>query len=163
VRGDGLVTAGQSGNAWRRSIYGQQLRKEIPSLLELFDLPQMNPNCLERGESIVAPQALHLMNDSVLRVLATRFAQRVRREAGSDHERQVQRAYMIALARSASATEQQLGVELLRKISAAGTEHRIGETAAVAGSGNETPSPDEAALSTFCHVLMNSAEFIYID
>jgi hypothetical protein len=29
VRGDGLVTAGQSGNAWRRSIYGQQLRKEI--------------------------------------------------------------------------------------------------------------------------------------
>ncbi|MEO8426085.1 MAG: PSD1 and planctomycete cytochrome C domain-containing protein [Verrucomicrobiota bacterium] len=163
VRGDGLVTAGQSGNAWRRSIYGQQLRKEVPTLLELFDLPQMNPNCIERGDSIVAPQALHLMNDSVLRALATRFAQRVRREAGLVRERQVQRAYVIAFARSPSESETQLGVEVLRKISAAGADHRTGETIASAKTGNETPSEDGTALSTFCHALMNSAEFLYID
>jgi hypothetical protein len=163
VRGDGLVSAGQSGTAWRRSIYGQQLRKEIPSLLELFDLPSMNPNCLERAESIVAPQALHLMNDGGVRALATRFAQRVRRDAGPDQERQVQRAYLIAFARPASETERQLGVELLKKISAVDTDRRAREPDASAKVGNETPSGDDAALSTFCHALMNSAEFIYID
>jgi len=162
VRGDGLVTPGQNGNAWRRSIYGQQLRKEVPTLMELFDLPQMNPNCLERSESIVAPQALHLMNDGVVRALAARFAQRVRREAGPDPERQVQRAYAIAFARSPLETEQQLGVELLEKISNVG-DRRTGATVASAPAGNETSSEDGVALSTFCHLLLNSAAFLYID
>src|SRR6185503_2994153 len=117
-------------------------------------LPQMNPNCLERGESIVAPQALHLMNDSVLRALATRFAQRVRREAGSDPERQVERAYVIAFARLASETERQLGVELLKKISSVEADRRVRESVAAAKAGNETSSDEGAALSTFCHALM---------
>ena len=52
ARGDGLVLSGK-----RRSIYIQQLRKSPASLLESFDLPAMNPNCLQRSDSLVAPQA----------------------------------------------------------------------------------------------------------
>ncbi|MBI5759110.1 MAG: PSD1 domain-containing protein, partial [Planctomycetales bacterium] len=62
VRGDGLVLSSK-----RRSIYVQQLRKQLPTLLESFDLPAMNPNCLERMDSLVAPQALHLLNDTTVR------------------------------------------------------------------------------------------------
>ncbi len=46
---DGIVQSGQ-----RRSVYVQQLRKHPPTLLECFDLPAMNPNCLSRSDSLVA-------------------------------------------------------------------------------------------------------------
>ena len=77
VRDDGLVLSGN-----RRSIYVQQLRRQAVSLLEIFDLPSMNPNCLQRPESLVAPQALHLMNDAVIRGLASQFADRAILSAG---------------------------------------------------------------------------------
>src|SRR5262249_47972426 len=62
VRPDGLVTPTGSSRGWRRLIYVQHARKNIPTHLENFDYPQMNPNCIERRDSVVALQALHLMN-----------------------------------------------------------------------------------------------------
>ena len=50
----------------------QQARKQLPTHLESFDFPQMNPNCLERRDSTVAPQALHLMNNGMVQQLAER-------------------------------------------------------------------------------------------
>ncbi len=50
---DGVVQSGK-----RRSVYVQQLRKDPPTILENFDLPAMNPNCLSRSDSLVALQAL---------------------------------------------------------------------------------------------------------
>ncbi|HVC97157.1 MAG TPA: DUF1553 domain-containing protein, partial [Pirellulales bacterium] len=94
---DGLVTVGkQDTGGWRRSAYVAQYRKQIPTLLEAFDLPLMNPNCVERPTSIVAPQALHLLNDGTIRELSERFAERVRAEAGDDRRRQVERVYLVA-------------------------------------------------------------------
>jgi hypothetical protein len=169
IRSDGLVTPGRSGDQWRRSIYGQQLRKEIPTILELFDLPPMNPHCLERGESVVPTQALHLMNDSVVRTLASRFAERVRRKAGSALDRQVECAYWIAFARPPTQSEKALGLELLRSISAEENREaakRAGGDAgsdSKAGPGKENELATRGALSAFCHALLNSAEFLYID
>ena len=51
VRKDGLVTSKLNDGAWRRSVYVRQRRKEMPTLLETFDLPQMNPNCVARTSS----------------------------------------------------------------------------------------------------------------
>ena len=48
----------------------QQPRKQLPTHLENFDFPQMNPNCLERRDSTVAPQALHLLNNGMVEQLA---------------------------------------------------------------------------------------------
>ena len=59
----------------------------------------MNPNCIERRDSTVAPQALHLMNNGMVEQLAEHFAERVRREAGTDPAQQVERVYLIALSR----------------------------------------------------------------
>jgi len=160
TRADGLVTPGKSGNRWRRSIYGQHLRKEIPTILEMFDLPQMNPNCLERSESIVAPQALHLMNDGVVRELAARFAERVRNEAGPDPLPQIQRAFLIALARAPSQAEAELSVELLQRLAADRAGQRSDQSSAEESVPNES---GDRALAAFCHALMNCAEFLYID
>jgi cytochrome c553 len=163
ARGDGVVVPGKTGGGWRRSIYAQQLRKDIPTVMEVFDLPIMNPNCLERSQSIVAAQALHLRNDRVVRELAERFAERVVREAGTDLARQIQRAYLIALTRIPSVSEEAASAELIRKISEAqtGLESAPGETPADA-QGRFTLENNQA-LATLCHALMNSAEFLHVD
>ena len=81
---DGLVTVKATSRGGRRSIYVLHRRTKLPTILESFDSPQMGPNCLERGESIVAPQALHLLNNAAVHELAGHFADRVLREAGAE-------------------------------------------------------------------------------
>lgn len=151
IRPDGLVLSGQ-----RRSIYGQQLRKSPPSLLESFDLPAMNPNCLQRTDSLVAPQALHLLNDSSVRQLARQFAERIVRISG-DPARQIEQAYWLALSRPPTGEEVEWSRRALRGLE---------EVNVAAGSGDDG-SPATAvrtkALGVICHTLMNSAAFLYID
>jgi hypothetical protein len=149
---DGLVQSGK-----RRSIYVQQLRKQPVSLLESFDLPAMNPNCLRRQESLVALQALHLLNDADVRQLAAQFADRIRNAAGDSPAQQVGRLYMIALGRPPDVAEEAVCVEVLAKL----TEQWEKPLAAAGAS-----APQEAkrrALTTVCHTIMNSAMFLYID
>jgi len=149
VRADGLVESGR-----RRSVYVQQLRKHPPTLLESFDLPAMNPNCVQRSESLVATQALHLLNDTTVRNLAGHFADRVLREAGENLERQVERVSLVALSRRPSAAETEIGLDALTKLRAEWGRHlppaRKDETA-------------RQSLKTYCHTMMNAAMFLYID
>ena len=100
VRGDGLVTSVATDGTWRRSIYLKQRRKEIATLLETFDLPQMNPNCRLRVNSTVAQQALHLLNDEMVRGLAASFAEQVGQQT-IDPLGQIERVYQTALGRPA--------------------------------------------------------------
>jgi hypothetical protein len=151
VRPDGLVESGR-----RRSIYVQQLRKHPPTLLESFDLPAMNPNCVERSESLVATQALHLLNDATVNKLAGRFAESVIRAAGDDPARQVESVFRTALGRSPTVAERNLGLAALTKLRQEWAKNipRPGQTRN--GAGRES-------LTTFCHTIMNSAMFLYID
>jgi hypothetical protein len=151
VRGDGLVTPAGTARGWRRSVYVTQQRKQLPTLLETFDLPQMNPNCLERRDSTVAPQALHLMNDGRVQQLAGDFAGRVARSAGGDPAREVDWVYRIALGRAPTAEETGIGVEALGRLRAEWGKHLDGDEAG------------RRALATYCHTILNSAAFLYVD
>jgi hypothetical protein len=149
---NGLVQSGK-----RRSIYVQQLRKHPASLLESFDLPAMNPNCLQRQDSLVALQALHLLNDSAVRELAGQLAERVRGVAGDAPAQQIGRLYIVALGRPPDASEEAACVETLSKL----TEQWAKQMQDAAA-----PTQREAerrALTTVCHTIMNSAGFLYID
>lgn len=150
VRKDGLVTAAGSSDGWRRSIYVRQRRTQIPTLLETFDLPQMNPNCVERINSTVAAQALFLRNNALVNELATAFAERVRKTAGNKLEQQLDTVYRIALSRPPSSEEQALGVQALTDLAEQWTR---------AGSNR----PEQQALTAYCHTILNSAAFLYID
>ncbi len=156
-RDDGLVTPVGRPEGWRRMIYVRKNRKKVPTHLENFDYPQMNPNCVERRDSIVALQALQLENMGMVHDLANHFARRVDREAGADPGRQVERAYLIAMAREPSAEEHRIGIETLRTL----TKH----WAQTSSSSAQADSTDHAqkALATYCHAIMNSAAFLYID
>src|SRR5262249_28349409 len=123
ARADGLVTPTGTARGWRRLLYVRQARKQLPTHLESFDYPHMNPNCLERRESTVAPQALHLMNNGMVHQLAEHFATRVRREAGTDPIKQIERIYLIALSRPPSNEEKELGVAALKKFADTWAKH----------------------------------------
>jgi len=153
VRPDGLVTPVASPRGYRRSIYVQQRRKEVPTLLESFDFPQMTPNCIERVPSTVATQALALMNGGLSRELASSFARRIAREAGTDPARQVERIYLTALSRPATPEEKRVCIDALAQL----TRTWANET------GTKKDSPSERALVTFCHAILNSAAFLSVD
>ena len=169
VRSDGLITSIGREAGWRRSIYVLQRRKQIPTILEAFDLPQMNPNCIERLDSTVVTQSLHLLNNKVIHGLADSFAERVIAEVGNQRNEQIDRAYLIALGRLPTAQEKRLASEALSQLTNDWTEKFVGESrqsSTFAGHGNAGLGPVEAeyrALANLCHALMNSATFLYID
>ena len=150
VRDDGLVTPIATEKGWRRSVYVAERRTETPTLLDSFDLPPMSPNCLERNTSTVAIQALHLMNNAMVENQAELFAARVVKEAGDEPEKQIDRAYWIALSRAPSQEEMAAALEGTRRFVSL-------EKAQSAGEGKRK------ALESLCHVLVNSAGFLYID
>ena len=162
VRADGLVTAKRSEAGWRRTVYIQQRRSQLPSILETFDLPQMNPNCVERPNSMVASQALHLLNNGMVRDLTLQFAQRIEAKAGDDRYKQVEQVYQDALSRNPTSEEIQLALEALSQLTAE-WEARYAASATKPAKGEEPPSPQSQALANFCHVIMNSAEFLFVD
>ena len=156
-RQDGLITPTGTAKGWRRLVYVQQTRKQIPTHAETFDFPQMNPNCIERRDSTVAPQALHLMNNDMVEQLATEFAKRIRREAGGYPARQVDAVHMIALSRAPTAEEKKLGVAVLEDLA----DEWEKQLPATGKPDRETA--ELKALATYCHAILNSAAFLYVD
>jgi hypothetical protein len=164
VRADGLVTANKNDAGWRRTVYVQQRRKELPSILETFDLPQMNPNCVERPNSMVASQALHLLNNGMIRELALQFARRVETRAGNDRYKQVKHVYQDSLSRKPTPEETQLALETLSQLTTEWENRTATETDTKTSTDKkEPPSAETLALANFCHVIMNSAEFLFVD
>jgi hypothetical protein len=157
VRPDGLVTPAGNAKGWRRLVYVQQTRKQIATHRENFDFPQMNPNCVERRDSTVVTQALYLLNNGMIDQLASAFAERVVKEVGSDERKQIQRISLIALSRPASAEEERIGLTTLNALTSQWAEH-------LAKAGKPDPRVARLrALTTYCHAIVNSAGFLYVD
>jgi mono/diheme cytochrome c family protein len=156
VRRDGLVTPVKSEGGYRRLIYVRQARKQMVTHLENFDFPQMSPNCISRRDSTVAPQALYLMNNGMVQQLSEQFARRICREAGADLARQIERVYLVALSRLPTDEEMKFGTDALNKL--------IDEwTRAESSAAPDRSAAELKALTSYCHAIMNSANFLYID
>ena len=156
VRDDGLVTPIETGNGWRRSIYIEQRRTEIPTILDNFDLPPMSPNCVERPESTVSLQALYLMNNGMVQELSDSLAARVRKDAGSDPQKQIELVYWLTLSRGPTPEESKDCLESLLKLRRLERKDPKGEPVM-------DDVAEQRALAKICHTLFNSAAFIYID
>lgn len=150
VDNNGLVSVMPTPDGrWRRSIYLQYRRTEIPSLMATFDYPEMGPNCLNRSVSTVSPQSLMLLNNDHVHELASAFARHVQAsvadDSGADTASTVDMVYQMALSRLPTKPERQLGQQTLTEL-------------VVAWNGDA-----DAALETYCHTILNSAAFIYVD
>jgi hypothetical protein len=123
-------------STWRRSLYVFNKRTIRYPMFESFDQPDMMSSCARRNASITAPQALLMMNNAAVRLEAKQFAERLRREAGNDAAKQVDRGFELALARLPRDSERRESVEFVRR--------------------------DDNALVDFCQGLFNLNEFAFM-
>ena len=147
---------------WKRSVYVAQMRTITPPILDLFDPPDKLASCARRASTTVPTQALQLLNNSFVARQAALFADRVRNEAGPEAESQVQRAFLLALARPPTKSEFDQAVRFLATQQAYHAEHnRVLREQAVEPS--KIPVPEMGALVDLCHGLFNVNEFIYVN
>ncbi len=135
--GEVVSPAGPEG--LRRSIYLQVRRSQPLTLLQVFDQPVMETNCVRRSTSTVSSQALSLLNSEFLIRQAELFAARALREEPRDP---AGHAVRLAFGRPATAGERSLFRAYL-----------------VEQGGRGLP----AALADVCQMLLSSNEFAYVD
>lgn len=136
AREDGLVTSSAvaAPDRWRRSIYLLRRRTQPVTLLQNFDVGRMDPNCVERSESIVAPQALHLKNNRWVYNVAGAFSRRVLEQAGDDPEEQIRIAWQLMAGRLPTDEEREASNAALtelrhqRQEQSLGTRHEFAAT-----------------------------------
>ena len=155
VRADGEVIS----ESRRRSIYLLRRRSTPVTLLEVFDAPRLETNCVMRRQSNVPSQALVLWNGDLVRESARFFAGRIIDAVGSDPEEQIRRIYLTALTREPSSQELGDALRSLEQMRQRWLDHLREEP---------PPEPKQTraewlALSTFCHVILNLAEFAYVN
>lgn len=148
VRHDGMVMTPEPSVGQRRSIYLQQRRATVHTMLDLFDYPQMGPNCSQRPSTAVAPQALFLLNNTLIRTLADALADRVRVEAGGRLADQMDQLCWLALSRPPTVAERNIILEELEK---------------AYKDGSSRPEWSKRLIARLCHAIINSSAFIYVE
>jgi mono/diheme cytochrome c family protein len=150
------VLAGQSmpGHGWgkssvedqnRRSVYVHVKRSLVLPILETFDLAETDRSTPVRFVTTQPTQALGMLNGSFMNRQAKLFAERLRREAGPDSSKQVEHALKLATGRKPSDKEIKRGVALIETL-----------------LQQDGATPD-LALESFCLVVLNINEFLYLD
>jgi mono/diheme cytochrome c family protein len=150
----------------RRTIYVFQRRSLMLPLVEAYDGADMSNTCPRRAVTTIAPQALALFNGEFSRTESRFFAARVVTEVGEDPGQQIERAYKIALIRPPTPAQKALALDFLTHQTQL---HLQASAAPHTASDNTMPDlkarqeAEHAALTDFCHVLINTNEFLYLD
>jgi cytochrome c551/c552 len=126
---------------WVRSLFLVQKRVLPLPFLEPFDLPDMTVACGKRDVTVVAPQALQLLNSGLTAKASAAFAARIAvgPPAGS-----IRRAFRLALGRPPTPAEEEIALRGFERWSS------------IRGEGR-------SALVDLCRALLNVNEFIYLD
>jgi len=111
---DGQVLYGHGGQSELRSIYLLHRRSTPLTLLETFDAPRMNTNCIQRRNSTVVSQALLMLNSGFCEQQAAILAGQILDGNVSTPNSQLQAAYQAVLGRAPTGAESQLGIEFLK-------------------------------------------------
>jgi hypothetical protein len=119
---------------FRRMVYQFKPRLQQDGAFGAFDCPDATATTPKRNTSTTPLQALNLLNDPFVLDQADRFAQRVRKEAGTGVETQVKQAFRVALGRLPTIVEAQGGEKLVR----------------------------DHGLALLCRVLFNTNEFVFV-
>ena len=128
-------TAGTDpGDYCRRSIYVFARRNLRFPFLEVFDAPDNNLSCPQRGSSTTAPQSLTLLNSEEAMSAAEATARRLEHEATSAKSR-INSAYRFILGRGPTRQEAALAADFLKR----------------------------STLSELCRALFNLNAFVYAE
>ena len=135
-------TASPPGERLRRGLYSYTKRGLLPPFLTTFDLPDTTLPCARRDVTLVAPQALALLNNRLVHDQSTALGTVIARMPPSAEARIVA-AWRAVLGRDPDPAEVAMAREHLDARSRQGSA--------------------ESAIVSLCHVLMNANEFLYLD
>jgi hypothetical protein len=149
----------------RRSVYVFVKRNLRYPMFEAFDFPDTHESCPRRNATVTPTQPLTMMNDELVMEWARKLAGRVLNDAGLTPEQRIERAYRLAFSRPPKPEETRSISDFLNQQSSLIRE-RLAKSERV-------PLPDlvpqgmspaqAAAFVDFCHTLLNSNEFIYMN
>jgi hypothetical protein len=123
------------GDFNRRSLYRTWLRTGTSPLLDLLDCPDPSVATPRRTVTSTPIQALALLNNRFMEHHATKFAERLKREAPGGTAAQVRRAYDLCFARPSNDAE----LAFCQRFA------------------------EQHGLTQLCLVLLNTSEFSYLD
>jgi len=132
----------------RRSVYISYSRNKLPHTFNLFDFADSTASVGKRNETNIAPQALFMMNSEFINERARSFAKYLLAEVSLNDTARIERAYRVALARDPSPEELSDDLTYIQTYT-----QRFG-----AG-----PSSSLDAWRSWCHVLISSNEFNYVN
>ena len=131
-----------------RSLYLVRKRCLPIPFLQAFDLPGTETSCARRDRTVVAPQALMLLNSPESTRFTHAFAERVLADLGEsptlekDRDTIIQRAFHLALMRTPDPAELELSRQFL----------------------NESLDGDlQTKVVSLCRAVLNLNEFVYCD
>jgi hypothetical protein len=147
----------------RRSVYVFVRRNARYPLFESFDMPDTHESCARRDVTTSPLQALMMLNSEMTVEWAQAFAGRVLKQAGVDPAAQIAAAYQLAYSRAPRAEERATALEFFNR------QRAILVKRAAAGGKLSIPAERPATISEsaaatlvdFCHMLLNSNEFVY--
>ncbi|MSU44272.1 MAG: DUF1553 domain-containing protein [Pedosphaera sp.] len=102
----------------RRTVFGAVDRMTLPGFYRYFDFPGADAHVPERHETIVAQQALYLMNNSFVMDQASHAARRTAAVTNSNPAARLDQLYRLILGRSPKPAERTLGLEFIQSQSA---------------------------------------------
>jgi hypothetical protein len=123
----------------RRSVYLLVRRTFVYPMFSAFDPPETMVSCSRRIQTIVPTQALTLLNSPLAREDSRAFARRLIHECGTNPERLVRRAWILAFGRPVNPAE---ASRTMRFLNGDVSEERVAD---------------------LCLAIFNANEFIYVD
>jgi cytochrome c551/c552 len=139
----------------RRTVYLPLRRSNLPSLLNLFDFGDATTPGEGRARTNIASQALYMMNSQFVSDRARELARNLLADPIDDDRRRIEAAHLLILGRRPGGDEVQNGLDYIKDY-----EKKGADLGRVRGA---VPTSKLEAWQSFCHILMSSNEFIYVD
>jgi hypothetical protein len=128
-----------------RAVYIPVVRSSMYDVFQAFDLPDPSTSNGDRDSTVVAPQALFMMNSSVILQHSRKMADDLLARAGLDDSARIREAYERALSRPPRPEEIDLALTFITRIE------------------QQWQGDKAKAWQSFCKALLASNEFVYIN
>ncbi len=128
-----------------RAAYIPVLRSSLYEVFQAFDLPDPTTSNGDRDATVVAPQALFMMNSSVMLNHSKKMAESLLSQSNLDDQGRIRAAYERALGRPPSSREVDQALTFLARMEQEWKGNKVN------------------AWQSYCKSLLGSSEFIYLN
>jgi len=143
---------GQDYDRNRRAVYIPVVRSSMYEVFQAFDMPDPATATGDRAVTVVAPQALFMMNGTVMLKHSRTMAEQLLKRMDLDDAGRIRAAYERALARPPSPTEIDSALSFIAQV-----DH------AMEARKTDLAERHTFAWQSFCKALLSSNEFIYLN